>query len=566
VKNGFDFEVDLLIAGAGAGGMTAAIVAAREGLDVLICEKSAQVGGTTATSAGSLWIPGNQRGVEDDRVEAEQYLDALIGKKGNKELRQKFLATASQAVNYLEANSALAFVPTGKYPDYHSGIPGAASGGRVLATAAFDGRLLAAEFERLRPPMRELMIFGGMMIGAADISLLVNRFKSIQAFRHATTLLCRYLIDRLTYSRGTRLVMGNALAARLYSSVLSAKIPVRFNCPIDDLIVTNGSVRGVTIWHNGKLIKVATRRGVILATGGLAGSANYCNEHLPEPRYGIALSCDDDTADGVRIGMQHGAALATEPGSSGARWAPVSVVRRKDGSVGYFPHFTGRGKPGIIAVNQRGLRFTNEAQSYHNFVEAMYDANAGQTSVPAYLICDASAIRRYGLGRIPPGKRMLRNFINSGYVFSAPTLMELANRLGMDKAGLLDTVERQNSFARSGKDLDFARGETENDRHGGDISVRPNPCLGKIERPPYYAMALLPAVTTFGPGLATNANAQVLNAAGDPIPGLYASGNDMVSIMAGTDPGPGASLGPILTFAFIAAKHASRGQANAETD
>jgi glycine/D-amino acid oxidase-like deaminating enzyme len=213
-------EVDLLVAGAGPAGMTAALVASLQGLSVLLCEKSDQVGGTGSTSAGTLWIPGNHQskkaGFDDSAAKAEEYLDALVGNASGRELRVAFLRTGPAAIDYLERNSDVKFLPCGRHPDYRSNMKGAAISGRAIIPQPFDGRLLGADFTRLRPPIAEYMLLGGMMIGKADIPPLLGRFQSLANFSHAAKLLARYAADRLRYPRGTRLMMGNALTARLF--------------------------------------------------------------------------------------------------------------------------------------------------------------------------------------------------------------------------------------------------------------------------------------------------------------------------------------------------------------
>ena len=248
-----DREVDLLIAGAGPAGMTAALVASIEGLDVVICEKTDQVGGTGSTSAGTLWIPGNTQskaaGFTDSAAEAERYLDALIPTAANRDLRSAFLATAPAAIDYLVARTDVRFVACGKHPDYRSNMPGAAVSGRAIVPEPFDGRLLGDDFRRIRPPIPEFMLLGGMMVGKEDIPPLIGRFRSIANFAHAARLLARYFADRLRYPRGTRINMGNALIARLFHSLRQRRVPILFNAAIIDVIVDRTGVTGARVRH-----------------------------------------------------------------------------------------------------------------------------------------------------------------------------------------------------------------------------------------------------------------------------------------------------------------------------
>ncbi len=555
-------EVDLLIAGAGPAGMTAALVASLQGLKVLLCEKSGQVGGTGATSAGTLWIPGNHQsrkaGFDDSAEKAEDYLDALIGGQVNRDLRTAFLQTGPIAIDYLEDNSELKFLPCGRHPDYRSNMKGAAVTGRAIVPQPFDGRLLGADFARLRPPIREFMVFGGMMVGKADIAPLVGRFKSFANFRHAAKLFARYLADRARYPRGTRLVMGNALVGRLFLSLKKRGVEILFDAPIADVVDENGCVLGAKVRIAGEETYVKTRKGVVFATGGYAHNKRFREAFMPRPVPVHSLSSEFNAGDGLAIGERLGARIAPEEHGQSGLWTPVSLTVHADGSKGLFPHLVlDRAKPGVIAVNQAGQRFVNEAVSYHDFVLAMFEANARAPSIPSYLICDAAFIETYGLGIVYPGMRDLSGLVKSGYLKRGDTLEELATLIGVDAPALRATVTRYNPFAQTGTDVDFGKGETELNRFNGDESHTPNPCIGPIARAPYYAVALWPAEIAVSTGLSTDADARVLDKDRRAIPGLYACGNDMASPMAGSYPGPGTTLGPGMVFAYRAAMHAA---------
>ena len=555
-------EVDLLIAGAGPAGMTAALVASLQGLKVLLCEKSGQVGGTGATSAGTLWIPGNHQsrkaGFDDSAELAQDYLDALIGGAVNRDLRTAYLQTGPIAIDYLEDNSDVKFVPAGRHPDYRSNMKGAAVTGRAIAPQPFDGRLLGKDFARLRPPIREFMVFGGMMVGKADIAPLVGRFKSLANFRHAAKLFARYLADRARYPRGTRLVMGNALVGRLFLSLKKRGVEILFDAPIADLVYENGRVRGAKVAIAGEQTYVKTRKGVVFATGGYAHNKRFREAFMPAPVPVHSLSSEFNAGDGLAIGERLGARIAPEEHGQSGLWTPVSVTLRYDGSKGLYPHLMlDRAKPGVIAVNKAGQRFVNEAVSYHDFVLAMFEANARAPSIPCHLICDAAFVETYGLGIVYPGMRDLSAPLKSGYLKRGETLDELAARIGVDAPELHATITRYNTFAKTGVDLDFGKGETELNRFNGDESHRPNPCIGPIARAPFYAAELWPAEIAVSTGLSTDADARVLDRDRRVIPGLYACGNDMASPMSGAYPGPGTTLGPGMVFAYRAAMHAA---------
>jgi succinate dehydrogenase/fumarate reductase flavoprotein subunit len=520
-------EVDLVVCGAGAAGMATALAASLEGLEVVLCEKTGQVGGTSATSAGTVWIP-------RDTQEAETYLRHLMGDSMPQDKVAAYLATGPAAIEYFAARSEVKFVAAGRHPDYRE-LPGAAAAGRAWSPLPFDGRLLGEDFKRVRPPIEEFLVLGGMMVGKADIPPLVGRFRSAANFLYALRLFCRYVLDRLSYPRGTRLLMGNALVARLLHSLRKNGVRLQFDSEVTEILRDGNRVIGV----RGHQSAIKARKGVVLATGG-----------LPQKLAKHSLSFAGNTGDGVALGAGNGGTVASGH-RTGAFWAPVSVTRRRDGSEGLFPHLLlDRAKPGLIAVNAAGRRFVNEACSYHDFAEAQL---ASPGAIPAWLVCDAAFVRKYGLGVIHPGAQG-----PDGYAVSADSLEALAAKLSIDAAALRDTVARYNSLAASGVDTDFGKGTAELDRFNGDPGHTPNPCMAPIERPPYYALAVWPADLGRSTGLATDADGRVLDGKGAPIPGLYACGSDMASIFMGTYPGPGTTLGPALTFGYRIAMHAAR--------
>ncbi|RYG12058.1 MAG: FAD-dependent oxidoreductase, partial [Burkholderiales bacterium] len=258
LSGGAGDEADLVVVGAGAGGMTAALVAALEGLRVVLVEATDQVGGTTATSAGTLWVPGNSQGERaghlDSVHDAAIYLEALIGPDDDLGRRQAFLDTAREALDYLERRSAVAFTSAGKHPDYLA-ASGAAVAGRAVGPLPFDGRTLGKDFARIRPPLPEFMLLGGMMVGKADIQALLRRYRSWPDFLHSVRLVARYGLDRLRHPRGTRLVMGNALVARLFQSLRAAKVDIRFGWRLRDLEERQGRIVGAWFAEEGGAVR-----------------------------------------------------------------------------------------------------------------------------------------------------------------------------------------------------------------------------------------------------------------------------------------------------------------------
>lgn len=565
----WDREVDILVAGAGPAGMTAALVAGREGLDVLLCEKSEQIGGTGATSAGTLWIPenrlGREAGLNDRAADAERYLDSLIGRQESKAHRSVFLEHGPAIIDDLDSRFGLEFVSCGHHPDYRNNLPGAGVAGRNIIPAAFDGRKLGRDFDRVRPPIDEFMLLGGMMVGKVDIERLMKRYRSISGFLHSAAITLRYFSDRLRFKRGTRLVMGNSLVARLFYSLRRDNLPILFGAALDDVIREDGRVVGAVLKTDIGSIRVRTARGVVLATGGIAHNRRFREMFMPDPVPTHSMAVAGNTGDGLAIGEKIGARIGSDAPSTAGLWTPSSVTYNKDGSTGLFPHLSlDRAKPGLIAVNSAGRRFVNEGASYHDFVEAMFRANEVEPSVPAWLICDAEFVRKYGVGIIHPGTRDLAPHQRSGYATCADTLEELAAALAIDAEGFIDTVARANRYAAEGSDSDFGKGDLELNRFNGDPDHKPNPCLGPIAKPPFVAVAVWPAEIGCSVGLATNTDSQVLDADDRPIEGLYACGNDMNSIMSGHYPGPGITLGPAMVFGYRAAMHAAGNDQNPE--
>jgi len=296
-------------------------------------------------------------------------------------------------------------------------------------------------------------------------------------------------------------------------------------------------------------------RGVVVATGGFSQDPQMRARYLPDGAGNLSAACSSITGDGLRLGMAAGGRVC-DRNADNAFWTPVSHFARRDGSQGVFPHtVTDRGKPGVIAVNRRGRRFTNEARSYHEFVRAMFRGDNDGPCIPAYLVCDRRFLWRYGLGAVKPFALSLREHLRSGYLVRGQTIGALALALGIDAEPLAATLARYNEGARDGMDPQFGRGSDAYQRYLGDADHKPNPCVASIEHPPFYAVAVHPGDLGTAAGLLTDENARVLDGGGTPIGNLYACGNDMSSIMNGAYPGPGITLGPALTFGYLAAKH-----------
>jgi succinate dehydrogenase/fumarate reductase flavoprotein subunit len=558
---------DVIVIGAGAGGMTAAAVAAAEGLSVLLFEKTEFVGGTTAWSGGMVWIPVNPKmkpaGIDDSLSDAASYLASTVPETENADLRDTFLARGPEAVDYLEANTEVRFQPVKIYPDYYPEKPGATAGGRVLEPVSFDGARLGANFKRLRPPLPEFTLFRGMMVNRLDIPHFRKFGRSFRSTLRALRLVSQYALQRLLAPRGTTLHLGNALAASLYASLLARSVDTVFAMTIESLLIEGDAVKGVRIKDASGSRRIVARKGVVLATGGFSHDAELRKQFFPGGAGSVSAAAPGGSGDGLHVAMAAGAGLNTRVATP-AYWVPASRFRRADGSEGVFPHtVTDRAKPGVIAVNSSGKRFVNEALSYHEVVLAMLRDGNDATGRSFYLVCDRRFLWTYGLGRIRPFSVQPKRYVKSGELIEAPSIEALADAIGVEKSALLTTVDNYNAQARMGRDPEFGRGTTIYQRHLGDASHAPNPCVAPIEQAPFYALRIYPADLGTAIGLRTDRYARVLGKDGRVISGLYACGNDMGSIMNGNYPGPGITLGPALTFGYIAGRHLAQGRGQA---
>ena len=549
-------ETDVLVVGSGAGGMAAALAASYAGLDVVVAEKSEFFGGSTAVSGGAVWIPENHHmasvGHSDSRGSVWRYLEQTLGNRLQRDLVEAYLDAGPRMVEFMERNTAVRFVARAYSPDYESNLEGASLGGRTIDPAPFDGRELGSHFTSLRPPLHTFVALGGMMVGRKDIDNLLSSYKSLPAFFASLKLVGRHVSDRLRYPRGTRLILGNALAARLLKSALDRDIALKLQTEVRDLIVQQGRVVGADLSSNGTSERVRVRKAVVLAAGGTPQSARWRSENVPFASVHHSMAPSGNVGDGIRLGLSAGGAVQTD-GAQGAFLTPVSVLRSKDGAVTAFPHLVmDRQKPGLIAVNSSGRRFANEGTSYHAFVESMYRSHDTVPSIPSFLICDANFIRKYGFGLARPGPYVHGHLVKAGYLIREPTLERLAQTIGVDPAALAETVENNNRYAEQGHDPEFGKGSIEYNRYLGDPLHKPNPCLGPIAKAPFYAVRVWPGDIGSALGLKTDPRGRVLGEDGEPVPGLYACGNDMNSIMAGNYPAAGITLGPALTFGYIA--------------
>jgi succinate dehydrogenase/fumarate reductase flavoprotein subunit len=556
--------VDVLVIGTGASGMAAAITAAYQGLSVLVLEKNPQFGGTTARSGGWLWIPGTrlatQQGILEPPGAAKAYLKHETTTHFNEKRVDSFLENGPRAIDFFTRNTCVQFDMPAVFPDYHAEAPGGQPGGRSMVTRPFDGRALGKRIKQLAPPLSELTVFGMMLGSGPEIRHFMRVFKSPTSFVYVAKRLTRHFLDTILHGRGMTLTNGNALAGRLAKAAMDLNIPVWLSSPVKKLITEHDGVTGALVEHEGKTKLVQARHGVVLACGGFPYDIERRKQlfpHAPTGHEHYSPSPKTNTGDGLRLAEAVGGHVdPTIPHA--AAWVPASVTKRSDGSKGVMPHFIDRAKPGVIAVTQKGKRFTNEGNSYHDFVQAMVKACKDEPEISAWLICDHKALRSYGLGCVAPAPLPIGRHLRSGYLKRGANVADLARQIGIAPDTLEATFEEFNRSAQNGEDPAFGKGSKAYNRYQGDAAVTPNPCVAPLHVAPYYAIKLVIGdIGTFA-GLSTDENTRVLDASGKPIKGLYAVGNDAASVMGGNYPGAGITLGPALTFGYVAAMHLAK--------
>ncbi|CAM5403930.1 FAD-binding protein [Thauera mechernichensis] len=553
---------DVIVVGSGAGAMTSAVVAADQGLSVLVIEKSDKFGGTSAISGGGIWIPNNHyfkaKGGQDSYDKALQYILAAGGGKADETKVRAYLDHAPKMIKYLEDKSRVRYAVAEKYPDYYQHLPGALPGGRSLDPELFDTSTLGDELANLRRPSPSTLLMGRIAWTARDAHVAMARERGWR-FK-VLGLMLRYKFDfrwRRKSKFDRRAGLGSSLVCALRASLLDRKVPLWLKTDFRELVLDDGRVIGVRVSREGRELTLMARRGVILGAGGFEQNQALREKYLPQPTKAAwsATPPGNNTGAALEAGMAAGAATDL---LEWAWWAPTIAVVGEDKPRGVFAE---RAFPGAIVVNSLGKRFCNEAQGYLEFGDAMYkdrDATGGK-NVPAWCIFDAHFRFNYAMGplmpaQIMPDSRLRKEWLGSVY-WKADTLDELARQIGVDPAGLNDTVAKMNAYASSGKDADFGRGDSVFDRYYGDVNVKPNPCLAPIQKGPFYAMRMDAGDIGTKGGLLTDAHARVVRADGSAIEGLYAIGNTSASVMGTAYPGAGATIGPAMTFGYIAAHH-----------
>lgn len=555
---------DLLVVGSGAGGLAAAISAAHGDLKAVVVEKSEYFGGSTAVSGGAIWVPNNPimraAGMEDDPKAARRYIELETGNRFNAELVDAFLEYGPEAIAFFNEKTALKMAHRPYSPDYHPEKDGAALGGRVLDALEYDGRALGKSLARLRPPIREFTILGGMQLGRMDLYHFVRMTRDWSSFVHAAKQVLRYCKDKVIVGRNTRLSLGAAVVGRLAETAFSLKIPLLTEHELVSLQRDEaGRVAAAVIRTKQGDRTIEVRKGVVLAGGGFPHDAKRrakMFEHVSRGLPHYSMSPSSNTGGAISAAEAIGAAFVTTNSDAGS-WAPISLIPQSDGSKRPFPHlFMDRAKPGIIAVGHDGRRFTNEAASYHDFVRGLVNKLLDEGRMSAFLVCDHYALRRYGLGAVPCFPGRIDPYLKSGYLKRGSGVEELAAQCGIDAKSLSATLDRYNLCAAQGTDPDFGKGSTPYQTALGDPDHKPNQCLRPLEGR-LYAVEIFPGDIGTTMGLDVNAHGQVRDTNGRVIEGLYACGNDINSIMSGSYPGAGITLGPALTFGYVVGRHAA---------
>lgn len=560
--------VDFLVIGSGAAGVCAALYAASQGKTVMLCEKAAKIGGTTALSNAMIWVPcsdhARQAGIDDSLDNARTYLRNELGNYYDDAKINVYLERGPEAVRAIEENSEIKFVLAGA-PDYHSSQEGGVDKGRALSPLPYDGRKLGKEFDLIGDPIR--VVLGGMMITSSEIKHFLNPFKSVTAMTHVVRRVGRFAMDRLKFSRGTELSGGNAFLAAALVSLRKYGVDLRTDCAMQELIHQDGRVVGAKLAYKGSIVDVTARDGVILATGGFAANADLRAEIGGKHRHDVTLCAPDVQGDGIKAARHVGGAVDLNVASPGF-WTPVSRLKNKDGSTAIVPYgWLDRGRPGVIAVGPDGKRFVNESNSYHDVCIGLFE-NGYPDDERFFFICEEAFVKKRGMGDILPWPwtPSLASYIQRGYIQRGQILDDLAKEIDIDAAALADTVAQHNKNADAGTDPDFSRGESTFNKGLGDASLGlKNANLGPIKNGPFIALRIVPGTLGTAAGLKTDENARVLTENGTAVDGLYACGNDATSMMAGIYPGAGITIGPAIVSAYLAVEDAQKNRAKADS-
>ncbi len=552
--------------GSGCGGLTAALTAnISNSASVLVIEKNDLIGGTSATSGGVIWIPNNHHaikaGADDSISEAKEYLKATIPQdEFNEPMIDAYLEHGPKMVRFMEDNTDVSYSSLEHYPDYFQDAPGVKLGNRALEPSPVSADTLGNDVDNLHPSGPQTILFGRYGVNFEESHAFTTQ--SPGWLKLFFKIFLKYWLDipwRMKRKRSRRLAFGAASVTRLISSVKARNIPIWRSAELKEYIYENNRVVGALVKKDNQVIKIRTTRGIIVASGGFGQNQAMREEYLPKPT-NADWGCEPktNTGDPIKAAEAIGAQLKF---MNKAWW--VTTVKAPDED---FPRLSEveKSMPGNYTVNKSGKRFANESQNYLTFMlEVLEKQSKGESFTPMYMIFDSNHRKNYPVGPLMPGKFfpdslvkfVHKNWFNNDFITRANSIEELAKKTGIDTDGLIETIKKVNEFSKNGKDLDFQRGDNERDRFSGDQTLL-NPCLGPVNKAPYYAMRIDPGEFATCGGMLINENGQVIDQNNNPIAGLYATGNCTPALLT-TYPGPGATIGPAMTFGFIAGKHIS---------
>lgn len=546
----FNEETDVLIIGSGAGALTASLRSTELGLRTTIVEKQTTLGGASVISGGGLWIPCNPvaaaHGIRDSEAGALKYFDQAVGEVGpasSLEKRRAYLNNGPRMISWLQEQGFRFHFSKG-YPDYYPSLEGAfgKGGGRTIESKVFNTKKLGAWRARLPPSDLPVAIYTN------DAPLFSRLTSSLSAFAEATVKVLPLLAKSLVGHDSASL--GRALVAQLLHLNLQKKanMDLRVETSLSKLIQSpEGRVVGAELRTVEGIRTIRAKRGVILAAGGFARNQRMRQQYLPKPTTTEWTSSPTgDTGDAIQEGIRLGAATAL---LDDAWWGPT-IMDPVSGAVSFA--LIERARPHCFIVDATGSRFMNEAQSYTDAGHDQYERNQKVKAIPAWLIMDKRHRDKYILGGLFARQKPTKAMLDAKRIFTAPSLEDLARRIGVDPSGLCATAHRYNTMCSQGVDLDYGKGSSEYDQFFGDPKCRPNPNLGAVAKAPFYAVQVYPGDLGTKGGLLTDASQRVIDGSGTPIAGLFAIGNTAASIMGRTYLGAGSTLGPAMTHAYIA--------------
>lgn len=545
----WDASYDVVIVGSGAAGLTAGLTAKLQGMKSLVIEKTDRYGGASAISGGALWIPNNHiikgAGVPDTHELARQYLDSTIGDRVPEELKEAYITRGPEMLRFLyNKTKHMRFQYAKGYSDYYPEKPGGLSQGRSIEPLIFDLTKMGSLANSMR---RATLSTKGFTMNSYEFHKVNMITRTLKGKTTALKLGARLVKSKVTKS--DPVALGEALIARLRLSLAEANGELWLSTAFKDFIMGKGRVIGIIVERDGQELKIEAKKGVVLSSGGFSHNQTLREKYLPSPTNAAWTSSPEgQTGDILEPGVRIGATLDLMD----KVWGAPSVI---DPQGHPFFLVADRGVPNMIVVDSAGHRFVNEAAPYHEFVDTMYKhQEVTKQAVPSWILIDVSAKSRYIFTGLFPGQAFPKSWFEHGVAKSADTIEELAKQMDVPAESLVATVNRFNDFARNGHDDDFYRGDSAYDNYYGDPTL-PNPNLAEIKKAPFYALRLYPGDIGTKGGLVVDKYARVIKENGEPIEGLYASGNCSASIMGETYPGPGATIGPGMTLSFVATAH-----------